>query len=125
MTRLSRIRAVRRPQRGLSLIGLLLSAALVIAVVLAGLRVVPTVLEFFAIRSAVEKVATSGAATPRDIQVSFDRYAAVDDIESITGRDLLIERVDGGLVVSFSYEKRVDLFGPVALLIHYHGSSRP
>lgn len=125
MTRLSNAPSARASQRGLSLIGLLFSAAIVIFVVLVGLRVIPTVIEFFAIRSAVEKVASSGAATPRDIQTSFDRFAAVDDIDSITGRDLLIERIDGRMTVSFSYEKRVDLFGPVALLIHYHGSSRP
>lgn len=116
--------APRRLQNGLSLIGLLFVAAIIIAVAIVAMRVVPSALEFMAIRSAVEKIVTSGANTARDLQAAFDRHAAVDDISSISGRDLIIEKMDGGTVVSFAYEKRIPLGGPVSLIIDYHGSSR-
>lgn len=122
--RASLSRPRRATQRGLSLIGLLFGAAIVILIAVVVLRVVPSVIEFTAIRGAVEKVASSGASTAKEIQSGFDRFAVIDDIKSISGRDLLIEQVDGGTVVSFSYEKRIELAGPVSLLIHYHGSAR-
>lgn len=116
--------ALRRAQHGLSLIGLLFVAAVVIAIAVVAMRIVPSALEYMAIKSAVEKVVTSGAPSARELQVAFDRFAAVDDIKSISGRDLIIEKVDGATVVSFAYEKRIELAGPVSLIIAYNGSSR-
>jgi hypothetical protein len=119
-----RLRAgLRRGQQGLSLIGLLLVAAIIIVIAIVGMRVLPSTLEFFAIRGAVEKIAASGVTSAREVQVAFDRQAAVDDISAISGRDLIVERVDGGTALSFAYEKRVPLFGPVSLVIDYHGTS--
>ena len=116
--------AFRRAQRGLSLIGLLFVAAVVIAIAVVAMRIVPSALEYMAIKGAVEKVVSSGAPSARELQVAFDRFAAVDDIKSISGRDLIIEKVDGATVVSFAYEKRIELAGPVSLVIAYNGSSR-
>ena len=118
-------RAVRRRQTGLSLIGLLFAAFVVVVVALVAMRVVPSALEYRAILSAVNKVGSSGANSPRDVQVAFDRFAAVDDITSIAGKDLLVERQpDGTMFVSFQYEKRIPLFGPASLVIDYQGSNR-
>jgi type II secretory pathway pseudopilin PulG len=115
----------RRRQRGLSLIGLLVVGALIVFGALLAMKVVPSALEYNAIRSAVTKVASAGGTTVRDYQVAFDRYAAVDDITSITGKDLVIEkRQDGQTVVSFQYEKRIPLFGPASLVIDYRGSAQ-
>ncbi len=117
--------ALRRRQTGLSLIGLLLASAVVVVVALVVLRVVPSALEYRAIVSAVNKVGDGGATTPRDVQVAFDRFAAIDDIKSIGGKDLLVERQpDGTMSVSFQYEKRIPLYGPASLVIDYQGSNR-
>lgn len=119
-----RLRArLRNGQQGLSLIGLLFVAAIIIVIAIVAMRVLPSALEFFAIRGAVEKIAASGVTSVREVQVAFDRQAAVDDISSVSGRDLIVERVDGGTTLSFAYEKRVRLFGPVSLAIDYHGTS--
>src|SRR5690606_34652707 len=77
----SRLRqGARRLQGGLTLIGLLFLAVVIIVVGVIALRVVPSALEYMAIRNAVEKVVDSGAQTTRDLQMEFDRQAAVDDI---------------------------------------------
>ena len=115
----------RRRQRGLSLIGLLVVGALIVFGALLAMKVVPSALEYNAIRSAVTKVASAGGTTVRDYQVAFDRYAAVDDITSITGKDLVIEkRQNDQTVISFQYEKRIPLFGPASLVIDYRGSAQ-
>ncbi len=117
--------ARRGTQRGLSLIGLVLGGAVIVFAALLAMKVVPSALEYNAIRGAITKVATGGGNSIRDYQIAFDRYAAIDDIASITGKDLLVEmRPDGQAIVSFEYEKRIPLFGPASLVIHYRGSSQ-
>lgn len=117
--------ARRRTQRGLSLIGLLLGGAVIAFAALLVMKVVPSALEYNAIRGAVTKVATAGGNSIRDYQVAFDRYAAIDDITSITGKDLVVEKLpDGHTVISFEYEKRIPLFGPASLVIEYRGSAQ-
>lgn len=110
-------------QAGLSLPGLIGLSALIIAFAVVAVRVAPSALEFVSIRSAVDRVASS-EASPREMRSSFDRIASVEDIQAISGKDLIIERVDNTVNVSFAYEKRVPLFGPVSLLIEYNGKSR-
>ncbi len=117
--------AARARQRGLSLIGLLLGGAVIVVVALLVMRIVPSALEYNAIRAAITKVSTAGGNSALEIQTAFDRQAIIDDIKSINGKDLLIERrSDGRLVISFEYEKRIPLFGPATLLIDYRGSSQ-
>ena len=112
--------AARGNQRGLSLIGLLVVGVVLVLAAMVAMKVVPSALEYNAIRGAVSKVASAGGNSARDFEVAFDRYAAIDDITSITGKDLVIERrSDGNAVVSFAYEKRIPLFGPASLVIDY------
>ena len=118
------LRPGRRGQRGLSLLALLLFGVVAVMVVVVGMRVLPSALEFMAIKRNINKVATSGVSTPQDAQRAFDRMSAIDDISSISGKDLVVTRgPNGSLVISFSYEKRVPLFGPASLLIDYEGST--
>ena len=112
-----------RAQRGIGLVGLLLVAALLVLVAVVGMQVVPTATEYVAIKRATKR-AVEGAESPTQVQQAFDRYAAIDDIKSINGKDLDIERAPGGgFVASFRYARRIELFGPASLMLDYHGSS--
>lgn len=115
--------AFARRERGLSLIGLILFGIVAVMLVVVGMRVLPTALEYVAIKRAIARVVTSGDVSAADVQRSFDRIAAVDDIVSIKGKDLKIERDGTNLTVSFRYEKRVPLYGPASLLLDYQGSA--
>lgn len=114
-----------RSQRGITLVGLLLVAIVVAFVSLVVMRVVPTFVEYQNIKKAlVRAVSSSGNSGPDAIRNAFDRSQAIDDFEAIRGKDLVIERRNNDqLHVSFSYEKRIALFGPVSLLIEYQGDS--
>jgi hypothetical protein len=117
----------RRPypasQRGLSLLGLIVLGVILVFGALVTLKVFPTATEFIAVNRAVTKARTDGT-DPQTIRASFDRAAAIDDITSITGKDLQIQREPGGgYQVSFAYEKRIPLFGPASLLLDYRGEA--
>ena len=99
-----------RAQRGLSLLGLLLSAGLITMLVTLALKVAPTVNEYLAVKRAIVKARADGIDV-RSIRGVFDRAAAVDDITSIDGKDLIVERLPNGeFSISFDYEKRIEIF---------------
>ncbi len=127
VTRLSFARTTRRRSavRGITMIGLLFWAALVSMAGIVTLRVLPTVNEYYTILGAVEKISKTGGNTVPEIRAAFDRHKSIEySITSVSGADLEITKNDERVVVSFGYDKEVELFGPVYLLIKYRGSSR-
>jgi hypothetical protein len=116
-------RPARSGQRGLSLLGLLFLGVIIVFGALITLKVFPTVTEFLSVRQAVNKARVDGT-DPQTIRNAFDRAAAVDDITSITGKDLQIQpEAGGGYAVSFAYEKRIPLAGPASLVLDYRGEA--
>ena len=47
-----------------------------------------------------------------------------DDITTISGKDLEIQKADDDFVISFAYTKKIPLFGPVSLSIDYAANSK-
>lgn len=109
-------------QRGISFIGLLFLGVVLAFLAIVGAKVVPTASEYMSIQKAVKKAAADGD-TVAAVRASFDRTAAVDYIDTISGKDLEITKVNDKVVVSFAYDKEIALFGPAYLLIKYRGSS--
>lgn len=113
-----------RPVRGFTLIGLLTWAIVAGFVGYVLVQAVPTVLEFYAIRNAVNRLAKEAAPTVPEIRRAFDRQISIDQsISSIAGKDLEITKENDRVVVRFAYEKEIELVSPVFLLIKYQGKS--
>jgi hypothetical protein len=112
-------------QRGITLIGLLFWAIVIAFVGIIAAKIVPTVNEFLTIKRTVKVVAEAGGGTVPEIRSAFARQASVQyGIESITPQDLEITKENDLVVISFAYDKEVQLAGPVYLLIKYSGNSR-
>ncbi len=60
----------------------------------------------------------------REIQAAFDRHATIDDITSISSRDLDITKEGDRIVVSYAYAKKVPITDNVALVIDFSGTTR-
>ncbi|MES2104827.1 MAG: DUF4845 domain-containing protein [Pseudomonadota bacterium] len=109
-------------QQGMSLIGLILTLAILGMLVMIGAKVVPTVIEFVGIKKAIVTAQATGT-TPREIMDSFDKQADVGYLESIKGKDLVITKGDSGFEVSFSYQRKIPLVGPASLVMDYEGTT--
>jgi hypothetical protein len=105
-------------QNGLSLVGFIFVIAIVAAVAILGLKVVPTVVEYAAVKKAIVNAKNAGG-TPLEIKSSFDKQADAGYIESVSGKDLQIIRNGEGVDISVAYQKKIELFGPVSLVIDY------
>lgn len=115
----------RARQRGVTLFGLLFWALIIGFGAYLVIRVFPTVNEFLTIKSAVEKIAAAQPATVAEVRTAFDRQKEVEySISTISGKDLLITKENERVVVAFSYDKLVPIYGPVSLLIKYEGRSK-
>lgn len=112
-------------QRGVTLIGLLAWAIMVGFVGYLLVRVVPTVTEFYTIQGVVDRIAASPANTVPEIRMAFDKQRQIDaTISSVESKELDITKENGRVVISFAYEKEIELISPVFLLIKYAGRSK-
>jgi hypothetical protein len=120
---IDRVHKARR-QRGVTLFGLLFWAVIVGFLALIGMRVLPALNEYFTIKRAVAKIATGGNKTVPEIRSDFEKQKDIEySIVSITGKDLVITKENEKVVVSFAYDKEVELVKPVFLLIKFEGRS--
>lgn len=116
--------SARRAQAGLTMLGLIFWAIVISFGAVVGLRVIPTVNEFYTIQRMVDKVARDGGTTVPEIRASFEKMRQVEyGVESVTGADLDITKEQDRVVVGFAYNKEIELAGPVFLMIKYAGRS--
>lgn len=110
-------------QGGMSIFMLLFVLVVLAAVGLVGMKAFPSVLEYQAAVKAINKAKEGG--TPQEVRAAFDRAANIDNISSISGKDLQVAKEGDTTVVSFAYDKEFHLFGPAYLTLKYRGQSRP
>jgi hypothetical protein len=89
---------------------------------LLAVRAGPSVFEYWAIEKTV-KAASAVSKTPAEVRATFDKLASAGYVDSLQAKDLVIEGTSDSLKVSFTYEKKIYLAGPVSLLIVYRGSN--
>ena len=104
-------------QRGASLIGFLFVGAVLVSLGIVGAQLVPTYIEYRAIAKAVDKA--KGASSATEARSTFDKSAQIDDIKSITGKDLVITQDGTKVMIAYAYTKEIHLAGPAYLLMKY------
>jgi len=120
---IKRFKALPRRQGGLSLISLIFLGLIAVVLLTIGFKLVPSLIEYLAIDRAVQKIKNEGS-TVREIRGAFDKYATIDDIKSISGKDLDITKDGEGVVITFAYSYSVPIADNVRLVIDYSGSTR-
>jgi hypothetical protein len=112
----------RSRQRGLSFLGLLVVGGVLATTGVIVAQIIPTAIEYQAALKAATK-ATQGNSVA-EVRSIFDKAAAVDDIKSITGRDIEVSKEGDKIIVSFSYQREIHLAGPGYLTLKYSGRSK-
>jgi len=113
---------LRSRQRGFSLLGLVVVGGLLAITGIIGAQIVPTVIEYQAVVKAVNKAREGN--TVAEVRSIFDKASAIDDIKSITAKELEVTKDGDKLVVSFSYQREIHLTGPAYLTLKYKGQSK-
>ncbi|QBC45142.1 DUF4845 domain-containing protein [Iodobacter fluviatilis] len=107
-------------QRGLSFGSFLMFAIVGAVIAITALKVVPTYLEYFTVKKAIERtVKEYGAQQPAAIREAFGRQASVDNIRDISAAELQVSQASSGTTVSLSYERVVPIVGNMSLLFAF------
>ena len=109
-------------QHGISFFGLIFVAGVLAVCGVIAAQVFPTVLEYQSIFKAVNKAAEGGSVA--EVRMIFDKARDIDDIRSISGKDLEVTKVNEKIVVSFDYQREIHLTGPAYLTLKYSGRSK-
>lgn len=108
-------------QQGLSFLGLLIVMIALALIGVLGAQAFPTYVEYQAIQKAVNKSKDGG--TVAEVRAIFDRAAAIDDIKSISGKDLVVTKNGDKVLVKYAYTREIHMAGPAYLLLKYDGQS--
>lgn len=112
----------RSKQHGISFLGLLVVGGLVAVTGVVVAQVIPTLIEWQAIDRAANRAREGNTVV--EVRSLFDKSAAVDDIKSVTGKDIEITKQGDKTVVSYAYTREIHLAGPAYLTLKYAGRSK-
>jgi Tfp pilus assembly protein PilE len=119
-------KATKNKQRGIGLGPLVAVLFVVVIVAIMGLKIAPSYMEYFKIKSGVQAIAREKQnATPSDIRKQFESRATIDDISSVKATDLEITKEGNEVVISTAYRKEIPLFANVGVYIDFAATSRP
>lgn len=110
-------RSSKARQAGISFFGLIIVMVVLACLGILAAQALPSALEYQAAVKAVERA--KEGSTPPEVRAAFQRAAEVDDIKSISARDLEITKVDNRNVVKFAFDKQIHMFGPAYLVLKY------
>lgn len=112
-------------QTGLSMIGFLFVAAVLIVVAVIGMRVTPAYIEYFAVRSALEKALADvrDVGNVAEVRNAFRKYRDTGYIESVGPDDIEVTKDGGVIYASASWNRKLHLVSNVSLLIEFEASA--
>jgi len=113
---------MKHQQRGISFIGLLFVGGVLACAGVLAAQVLPTLIEFQAVTKAASKAREGN--TVAEVKSIFDKAAQIDDIKSISGKDLEVTKEGDRVVVAFAYTREIHMAGPAYLLLKYNGRSK-
>jgi hypothetical protein len=114
-----------RAQRGLGLWSGLYVFGSIAFIALCVIKIGPLYLNEVQLRKAVHDVAQKegtpggGDVDVEAIRSSLQKRWDIDYISQIEPKDIQVVRTDHGLFLSYDYEAKVALFGPVSVTVHF------
>ena len=111
-----------KSQRGMSFISVLFVGGVLAVTGVIAAQVVPTAIEYQAVLKAAQNA--SEGTTVADVRARFDKSADIDNVKSIRGKDVEVNKSGDRYVVSFAYQREIALVGPAFLTLKYSGQSK-
>jgi hypothetical protein len=115
----------RDRQSGLTLIGFIFVAIVVVAVALLGFRVTPAYIEYFSVMKILKQMINESRdnVTLTEMRRDFDRRAGADYVDAVHGNDIELSKEGNTVTVSANWTTTLHLVGNVSLLIEFQASA--
>lgn len=117
---------MRNGQAGLTILGFLLVAAVVVIFAMVGFRVVPSYIEYFAVKKSLEDTMRSGGADPNNplpFRKELERRLQTSYVENVKSADAILSRNGGQVTAEIAWERRLHMFGNASILLEFETSA--
>lgn len=115
-------------QRGLTMIGFLFVAVVLVMIAMLAMKLVPAYIEFFSVKKVLASMGQESdlkSKSNADIRNDFIKRANVSYVTVVEPEDLSIDRSSGAPVITAEYEFRTKLMGNISLIVDFSASSDP
>jgi hypothetical protein len=115
----------RARQQGLTIIGFLMVAAVVVIFVVVGARMVPAYIEYYSVQKALEKSLqeTRDPSSANELRKTFDRYLATDYIQSVRASDVEVTKDGNVVTASVAWTRILPLVANVSLYLEFEAKT--
>lgn len=117
---------MRSRQQGLTIIGFLLVAAVVVIFAMVGFRVIPAYVEYYSVKRALEETMRGGGADPNNpaaFRSELTRRLQTSYVEEVKASDAILQRSGSQVVAEMAWERRLHMFGNAYILLEFETSS--
>ena len=116
----------RSKQQGLTILGFLFVAAVIVACAMIGFRMAPSYIEYYSVQKALKQSLedTKDFQTPTEVRRTFQKYADSGYVESVRGTDVEVQKIGNEIVVSASWTRTLPLIANVSLFLEFEASAR-
>ena len=93
-------------QRGITLSGFLMASVVAIAALMLSFRIGPPYFEYFTIKKQLQAIASDPATRSgqrREVEDAFMKRSMIENMDSITAKDLVVTKEGDGIVISAEY----------------------
>jgi Tfp pilus assembly protein PilV len=116
--------AWKRHQRGISMVGFLFVAAVLLIVALLAFRMIPSYIEFYTVQRALEDALTeTNDPTQATVRRSVERKLNADYVEAVTAKDVQVAKSGNNITASASWEKKLPLVHNVSLVMEFNATA--
>ena len=116
---------MRARQRGLTMIGFLFVAAVIIVVVMVGFRVMPAYIEYYSIQKALEQSLNDAKDlnSAAEIRNAFQRVADAGYIESVNSKDIEITKSKNEVTATVEWTRKLPMVANASILLEFEASA--
>lgn len=115
---------MNRKQSGITMIGFLISLALIILFIYCGMKIIPMYSEFYSVKQAMAGIAKEpemGSAPKDKVRMMFKRRLDISYANTVLKMDpLKIEATDSGYKMTVDYERRESLIANLDIVGKFH-----
>jgi Tfp pilus assembly protein PilE len=108
-------------QRGISLINLIVTLAVVGFLGIMAAKLMPAYIEYFQVKKLFATMKQNGdlAGTVRDIRRGYDTRNAIEDVKSVRGEDIEVSKEGGETVITATWSVKVPMVGNASACLDF------
>lgn len=113
-------------QSGLTILGFLLVAAVVVIFAMVGFRVTPSYIEYYSVKRALDDTMRGSGADPNNpaaFRAELTRRLQTSYVENVKASDAIVTRQGSQVVAELAWERRLHMFGNASILLEFEATA--